>query len=117
MDSYRMPVNTLEIAGRKLERALMSDSSAPSLIEQTGITQHGATASGLIDQDYPSLSDLALGLANFTQIKTLNKVPLPPEVMEHFGRILNLEILFVLLNRASHCNSVLILILGIMRGF
>lgn len=102
MDSYRVPVNTLEVAGRKLDRAIQSDNSAPSLIEVTGITQQGATASGLVDHDYPSLSGLALGLANFSQIKTLNKVPLPPEVMEHFGRILYVEILTITFQRIQN---------------
>lgn len=88
-DNYRVPVNSLELAGRNVDKSLVSDSSAPSFIEITGIaSQNTPTASGLSDHDYPNLSGLAMGLANFTQIKTLNKVPLPPEVMEHFGRIL-----------------------------
>lgn len=90
---YRVPVNSLELAGRTLDKSLLSDNSAPSLIEVTGVlSQNAPTASGLTDHDYPNLSGLAMGLANFTQIKTLSKMPLPPEVMEHFGRILYITI-------------------------
>lgn len=47
----------------------------------------GATVSGLSELDYPTVSSLS-SLASVSQLHTLNKVPLPPEIMEHFGRIL-----------------------------
>ena len=46
------------------------------------------TVSGLNDMDYPSMSNLVTGLSTLKHVTTTNKVPLPPEVMEHFGRIL-----------------------------
>lgn len=46
------------------------------------------TCSGLNDVHYPSLEHLAGPNTTVKQITTVNKVPLPPEVMEHFGRIL-----------------------------
>lgn len=54
----------------------------------TGVQQHRmATASGLNDYDYQKLSTLtrneAIGL---NQIETVGKVPIPPEIMEHFKR-------------------------------
>lgn len=53
----------------------------------TGISQHRMpTASGLSEYDYPSLTSLSAGLKNLNQIETINKVPIPPEVMEHFKR-------------------------------
>lgn len=52
----------------------------------TGISQHRMpTASGLSEYDYPPLSTLSAGM-NLNQIETVNKVPIPPEVMEHFKR-------------------------------
>lgn len=45
-----------------------------------------ATASGLNDFDYQSLTTLSMGLKNINQIETVGKIPIPPEVMEHFNR-------------------------------
>lgn len=51
----------------------------------TGISQHHmATASGLSDYDYQSLTKLTMGLKNLNQIETVTKVPIPTEIMEHF---------------------------------
>jgi len=48
----------------------------------------GPTVSGLDDHDYPSLNGVSMNLTNINQMKIYNKIPLPSEVMEHFGRIL-----------------------------
>lgn len=53
------------------------------------------TASGLSEYDYPSLTTLSAGLKNLSQIETINKVPIPPEVMEHFKRKFRLQKIFV----------------------
>lgn len=45
-----------------------------------------ATASGLNDFDYQNLTTLSMGLKNLNQIETVSKIPIPPEVMEHFNR-------------------------------
>lgn len=56
-------------------------------MQLTGILQHGmATASGLNDFDYQSLTTISMGLKNLNQIETVGKIPIPPEVMEHFNR-------------------------------
>jgi hypothetical protein len=47
-----------------------------------------ATVSGLNDMDYSSVNGLVSGMSDIKHVTTTNKVPLPPEVMEHFGRIL-----------------------------
>jgi hypothetical protein len=54
-----------------------------------------ATVSGLNDMDYPSVNGLVSGMSNVKHVTTTNRVPLPPEVMEHFGRILFWRIVFV----------------------
>jgi hypothetical protein len=41
--------------------------------------------------DYPIANGLMSGLPNMKHVTTTNKVPLPLEVMEHFGRILFLQ--------------------------
>lgn len=51
------------------------------------------TASGLSDYDYPCLSTLSMGIKTLNQIETINKIPIPPEVMEHFKRNLQSIIL------------------------
>lgn len=45
-----------------------------------------ATASGLNDYDYQNLSSLSMGQKQLNQIASVNKIPIPPEVMEHFKR-------------------------------
>jgi nuclear pore complex protein Nup155 len=50
----------------------------------TGISQHGqSTGSGLNDYDYQDLSVLAKGVS-LNQLSTVNKIPIPAEIMEHF---------------------------------
>lgn len=44
--------------------------------------------SGLHDYDYPSFLNSGLGMDIFTEIGDIRKVPLPAELVEHFGRIL-----------------------------
>ncbi|XP_018320831.1 nuclear pore complex protein Nup154 [Agrilus planipennis] len=79
---------SLESAVHNLEWSLVNDGSAPSLLEKMNVNQQtGPTASGLTEHDYPTLSGLSLSLNNLTQIRTLSKVPLPPEIMEHFSHI------------------------------
>lgn len=89
LDSSRNTLQNMEVAARNVDRSLNSDSCAPSLVASLNINpQIGPSASGLTDTDYPSLSGLPLALSNVTQIKTYNKIPLPPEIKEHFSRIL-----------------------------
>ena len=54
-------------------------------VQVTGISQHHmATASGLNDYDYQNLSNLTMGLKNLNQLELVSKIPIPPEIMEHF---------------------------------
>lgn len=58
------------------------------MLQVTGISQHRmATASGLNDYDYQKLSTLTRNESiHLNQLETVGKVPIPPEVMEHFKR-------------------------------
>lgn len=93
--SSRNPLQSMELAARQVERSLTADSSAPTLLEQLNVTvQTGPSASGLADADYARTVGLSLG--NVTQVRMHSKVPLPPEIKEHFGRILWVEFRIVL---------------------
>ncbi|KAF7285413.1 nuclear pore complex protein Nup154 [Rhynchophorus ferrugineus] len=88
LESAQLPIQRMEIAARNIDKSLMSDFDAPKLIELMNITpQSGSTPSGLIDHDYPSLNGIPLVTNNIPQIKTLNSVPLPPEIVDHFSHV------------------------------
>ena len=46
------------------------------------------TFSGINDYDYPALSSPAVGLAGMELVGLVKRVPLPPELVEQFDRIL-----------------------------
>ncbi|XP_026329328.1 nuclear pore complex protein Nup154 [Hyposmocoma kahamanoa] len=82
-----MQLECLEFAGCNLDRYISEDNSLPSFLEVTGIaTQRSPTCSGLNAGDYSNLAVL-LGHPNLSQLKVINKVPLPPEIMEHFAHM------------------------------
>ncbi|XP_067621641.1 nuclear pore complex protein Nup154 [Eurosta solidaginis] len=86
------PPDALDVAGNVLERMDIKDSSSPGLLDVkinlTGVAQHGfATASGLNDYDYQNISSLSVGPKSAMQVHTINKVPIPAEILEHFKHI------------------------------
>ncbi|KAL9874299.1 nuclear pore complex protein Nup154-like isoform 1-T1 [Glossina fuscipes fuscipes] len=46
-----------------------------------------ATASGLNDYVYQTLSSLSMDHQQLNQVQTVNKIPIPPERLEHFKHI------------------------------
>ncbi|XP_035916028.1 nuclear pore complex protein Nup154 [Anopheles stephensi] len=81
-------LEALQSAGNTLERHGLIDVDVPGLLELTGVTQAGTpTASGLSDFDYQQLSNLSMGFKDLNQLCTVNKVPIPSEIMEHFNHI------------------------------
>lgn len=91
MDNSQLPIQKMEIAARNIDKSFVVDNNAPRLIDLMNINpQSGSTASGLTDNDYPTLSSIPLALNNMTQIKCINNIPLPPEIIDHFTRILSL---------------------------
>lgn len=89
VDNTQISTPKMEIAARNVDKSLLVDSNAPRLIDFMNINpQTGSTASGLTDQDYPTLSGMSHMTNNMTQIKCVNNVPLPPEIVDHFTRIL-----------------------------
>ncbi|XP_068630123.1 nuclear pore complex protein Nup154 [Battus philenor] len=82
-----MQLECLELAGCTLDRYIIVDNSRPSFLEITGIAaQRNPTCSGLNAGDYRNLASI-LNHPNLSQLKILNKVPLPPEIMEHFAHM------------------------------
>ena len=95
----------IDLAGRMLEWQLKNDNQFPSLSDQIKIGEgkvnftalkrfphlmslsvlaHGV--SGLCDVDYPMLEVGPNGLPLLRQMGLVNRIPLPPELVEHFGR-------------------------------
>ncbi|XP_045785150.1 nuclear pore complex protein Nup154 [Maniola jurtina] len=86
-DAPKMQLESLELAGCTLDRYINADNSRPSFLEITGIAAQGTpTCSGLNAGDYRNLAAL-LNHPNLSQMKIINKVPLPPEIMEHFAHM------------------------------
>lgn len=46
------------------------------------------TVSGMSDMDYPLQGPGLLSIPNLPEISSVRRVPLPPELVEQFGRIL-----------------------------
>ncbi|XP_059474658.1 nuclear pore complex protein Nup154 [Neocloeon triangulifer] len=89
--SAPLVVDLLSSAGNGVERALAADSSFPTLLETTKVSQHCLhTASGLGDMDYVALDSILHGV-NVKQIQNVGQVPLPREISQHI--------------RASHYHS------------
>lgn len=88
----QLPIQKMEIAARNVDKSLTMDCNAPKLTDLMNVNpQTGSTASGLIDHDYPSLNGLPVALSNMPQIKCISSVALPPEIVDHFSRILFLN--------------------------
>ncbi|XP_075969524.1 nuclear pore complex protein Nup154 [Anticarsia gemmatalis] len=87
VDGTKMQLEHLELAGCTLDQYITADNSRPSFLEITGIaTLRSPTCSGLNAGDYRNLAAL-VNHPNLSQLKILNKVPLPPEIMEHFAHM------------------------------
>lgn len=107
VDSRQQNVEEIELAIKNIERCIASDSAFPEIADKLKI-RHGlcisktpnhelkpntnrlnfagiATKSGLHESEYPNSSDL---FPIAYQLKSVNKVPIPNEIQEHFARML-----------------------------
>ncbi|XP_014476453.1 PREDICTED: nuclear pore complex protein Nup155 isoform X3 [Dinoponera quadriceps] len=81
-------LDSLEMAGKMVDKHILADSNFPSLTNLMRYNvQSGPTVSGLDDHDYPNLNGGSMSLTNINQMKIHSKIPLPSEVMEHFGHM------------------------------
>ncbi|KAK4882783.1 hypothetical protein RN001_006102 [Aquatica leii] len=103
IDNSQINLHSVEIAARNFDKALASDSSAPTLLDIMNISpESGPTSSGAVDNDYPNLMRLPPALAKISQLKASNKIPLPAEILEQFKHIQchSMMGLFTEINRA-----------------
>ncbi|OXB66694.1 hypothetical protein ASZ78_013085 [Callipepla squamata] len=79
----------LEIAVRIIDRQIQDDRCYPDLSELLAVPAPGSpTVSGMTDMDYPLQGPGLLSIPNLPEISSIRRVPLPPELVEQFGRIL-----------------------------
>ncbi|XP_034940368.1 nuclear pore complex protein Nup155 [Chelonus insularis] len=88
MESLKIHLDALEMAGKMVDKHIVVDSNFPSLINLMRYSvQGGPTVSGLDDYDYPNLNSNMMSLTSLNQMKMHSKIPLPSEVMEHFSHM------------------------------
>ncbi|XP_001605127.2 nuclear pore complex protein Nup155 isoform X2 [Nasonia vitripennis] len=88
MEPMKIHLDALEMAGKMVDKHIVADSNFPSLINLMRYNAQGSpTVSGLDVHDYPNLNGASLSLTNINQMRTHSKIPLPSEVMEHFGHM------------------------------
>ncbi|KAF6126162.1 nucleoporin 155 [Phyllostomus discolor] len=79
----------LENAGRLIDRQLQEDRMYPDLSELLMVSApNNPTVSGMSDMDYPLQGPGLLSVPSLPEISSIRRVPLPPELVEQFGRIL-----------------------------
>ncbi|KAI5740100.1 hypothetical protein M8J76_000495 [Diaphorina citri] len=85
MDSSRVQMESLETAAKMLEKHMVLDSNYASLYDKMRIrfNKNCATVSGSSELDYPR----GAAFTNIKQLVPVNKVPIPPEIIENFSLI------------------------------
>ncbi|XP_060617389.2 nuclear pore complex protein Nup155 [Anolis sagrei] len=79
---------TLENAGRHIDRQLQEDRCYPDLSELLSVSAPSLpTVSGMADTDYPLQGSDLLSIPNLPEISSIRRVPLPPELVEQFGHM------------------------------
>ncbi|KAJ7399497.1 hypothetical protein BTVI_114415 [Pitangus sulphuratus] len=73
----------------KVDSQIQDDRCYPDLSELLAVPAPGSpTVSGMSDMDYPLQGPGLLSIPNLPEISSVRRVPLPPELVEQFGRIL-----------------------------
>ncbi|KAH0627891.1 hypothetical protein JD844_008444 [Phrynosoma platyrhinos] len=84
----------LENAGRIIDRQIQDDRCYPDLSELLSVPAPGSpSVSGMADMDYPLQGPGLLSIPSLPEISSIRRVPLPPELVEQFGRILMMMII------------------------
>jgi len=80
--------DVLDSAGRLVDKHLQDDGAYLDLVDLLNIPgENQPSLSGLHDHDYPSLPDVGVGLDSLSELSVEKRVPLPPELVEQFGRM------------------------------
>lgn len=78
----------LENAARQVDKQLQDDRSYQDLSDQLKVPIHNQPSlSGLNELDYPSLPEAGISIDSLCEICNVKRVPLPPELVEQFGRM------------------------------
>ncbi|XP_071991346.1 nuclear pore complex protein Nup155-like [Engystomops pustulosus] len=78
----------LEGAGRVIERLLQEERSYPDLSDFLNVLAlNSPTVSGMSEMDYPLQGPSLLSIPNLPELSAIRRVPLPPELVEQFGRM------------------------------
>ncbi|XP_073400058.1 nuclear pore complex protein Nup155 isoform X1 [Dendrobates tinctorius] len=78
----------LEGAGRVIERLLQEERAHPDLSDLLNVPAHNCpTVSGMTEMDYPLQGPSLLSIPSLPELSAIRRVPLPPELVEQFGRM------------------------------
>ncbi|KAG9353834.1 hypothetical protein JZ751_011958 [Albula glossodonta] len=79
----------LENTGRLIDRHLQDDRCFPDLSELLNVPAHNMPSlSGVSDMDYPLQGPGLMTVPSLAELSSVRRVPLPPELVEQFSRIL-----------------------------
>ncbi|KAK7895656.1 hypothetical protein WMY93_020981 [Mugilogobius chulae] len=92
----------LENSARLIDRHLQEDRCFPDLSELLSVPSHNmASLSGVSDMDYPLQGQGLLTVPNLPELSAVRRIPLPPELVEQFSRILQPHIHYLLVLATS----------------
>lgn len=79
---------SLEGAGRVIERLLQEERAHPDLSDLLNVLAHNCpTVSGMSEMDYPLQGPSLMSIPSLPELSAIRRVPLPPELVEQFGRM------------------------------
>lgn len=79
--------NSLEHCGILVDKCITQNFGSDLLDLLHAQQQQLPTISGLNENDYQNISDISYNLKNIDNICNINKVSIPPEILEHFNHI------------------------------
>ncbi|KAI0209905.1 hypothetical protein LSAT2_005340 [Lamellibrachia satsuma] len=83
-----MVQESIEHAAMFVDQSLVADYNYVDLSDLLQVPKHVLpSVSGLLDFDYPSLSDPKIGLGSIKELGDVRRVPLPVELVEQFGHM------------------------------
>lgn len=79
--------NNLEYCGILIDKFITQNFGTDLLDLLNAQQQQLPTISGLNDNDYQNISEISYNLKNIDNICNINKISIPPEILEHFNHI------------------------------
>ncbi|XP_056402290.1 nuclear pore complex protein Nup155 isoform X2 [Hyla sarda] len=79
---------SLEAAGRVIDRLLQEERAYPDLSDFLNVPAYNCpTVSGMSEMDYPLQGPSLVSIPSLPELSAIRRVPLPPELVEQFGRM------------------------------